>query len=153
MGLVPRTSPHAPWRPYYSFQSMRSLLDELSDGLERGVSSEMLWSPAVELAETDGELKFTVELPGIEEKDVEIEVEKDVLTIRGEKREEHRVEDEKSRYHVWERSYGKFSRSFTLPGSVDAEKISADFKKGVLAIRVPKTAAAKARRIEIVAGK
>jgi HSP20 family protein len=153
MGQVARTPVRAPWRSFYSFEPMRSLLEELTDGLDRGIPSETLWSPAVELAETDGELKFTVELPGMERKHVEIEVEKDVLTIRGEKKEEHMVEDEKRRYHLWERSYGKFSRSFTLPGSVDVEKISADFENGVLAIRVPKTAAAKARRIEIAAGK
>jgi HSP20 family protein len=153
MRLVTRSSPGAPWRPFHSVERLRSLLDELSDGFERGIPSEVPWSPAVEVAETDAELKLTAELPGMDKTDVEIEVEKDVLTIRGEKNEEHEVADEKRRYHVWERSYGKFSRSFTLPGSVDADKIYAEFDRGVLVIRILKKAAAKARRIEIAAGK
>jgi len=73
MGLVARTSTRAPWRPFYSFERVRSLLDELSDGLERDMPSQVFWSPAVELGETDGEQTGTVGVPGKEQKDVEIE--------------------------------------------------------------------------------
>lgn len=69
------------------------------------------------------------------------------MTIRGEKKEEW--EEQKPRYHIWERSYGKFQRSFTLPRSVDPEKIEAEFVNGLLTIRLPKTMEAKARKVEI----
>ena len=113
----------------------------------------MTWMPAVEVVEDDAELKLTAELLGIDPQDVDIQMEENVLTIRGERKEEVEREEGKGerKARIWERSYGQFCRSFTLPSSVDADKIVAEFDKGVLAIHLPKTAEAKGHRIEIQA--
>jgi HSP20 family protein len=105
----------------------------------------------VSVAETGDELIFTAELPGLSENDVSIDIENDVLTISGEKTEE-RTEGEERNYHVWERSYGSFRRSFTLPRAVNTADASAEFENGVLEIRLPKAAESKGRRIEIGKG-
>jgi HSP20 family protein len=113
------------------------------------------WLPAVEITETDGELAMTVELPGLDRKDVHVDLDGDVLTLRGEKREERKEEDEKKHYHLEERSYGAFLRSFVLPPSVVKEKITADYDKGVLTLHLPKTAEVKpaGRKIPVGDGK
>jgi HSP20 family protein len=98
--------------------------------------------PEVDVKENDKEIIIAAELPGIDEKDVELAVQDDVLTLRGTKSEEH--EEEKEDYHLKERHYGSFQRSFRLPPSVDQEKIAADFEKGVLKIVLPKKAGAQA---------
>ena len=103
--------------------------------------------PAVDIAETGDLLTITAELPGVAAKDVDISLEKGVLTIRGEKRFEH--EEKKDDYRRIERSYGSFSRSFALPHEVDADKAKAEFKDGVLTLTLPKAEVSKARRIEI----
>ncbi len=105
-------------------------------GVERG-----LLAPSVELAETDKEIRVTAELPGLDEKDVEVKVVNRVLTIKGEKKEES--EEQRKDYHLSERRYGSFQRSFQLPQGVDAEKIEASFSKGLLTVKLPKTAEAK----------
>ena len=99
--------------------------------------------------ETAEELVLTAELPGLTDDDIEIELENSVLTIRGEKNAERHEGDESKKYHVWERSYGSFQRSFTLPRTVAPDKIEADFEKGVLHVRMPKAPEAKGRRIAI----
>ena len=109
------------------------------------------WLPTVDVAETDDALLLTAEMPGLTEEDVEIELEGNVLTLRGEKKEEYEKEEEKGerRMRIWERRYGKFARSFTVPNTVDAEKIEAEFENGILKIHLPKTLEAKGRRILI----
>ena len=106
--------------------------------------------PAVEIAETPEEFTCTAELPGMQQKDIQLAFEDGVLLVKGEKKQEHEQKEGK-RYHVWERSYGTFERSFTFPSKIDAEKVSAVFKDGVLTVHLPKTADAKvkARMIEI----
>ena len=111
-----------------------------------------IWAPPVSVAETADELIFTAELPGLSEDDVQIEIENDVLTISGEKSEEHTEGEEERNYHLWERTYGSFRRSFTLPRAVRSEQATAEFENGVLEIRLPKSAEAKGRRIEIGKG-
>jgi HSP20 family protein len=106
------------------------------------------WLPAVNVEETKDEMVLTAELPGMRQEDVEIELENNVLTISGNKQSE-REEQEERRYHLWERRWGSFQRSFTLPRTVDAESIEATFQEGVLTIRMPKVPEAKGRRIEI----
>lgn len=105
--------------------------------------------PRVDVSETDQAIELSAELPGIEEKDVELLVQDDVLTIRGEKKLEK--EEKKKNYHMVERQYGSFQRSYELPEIVDREKIAAKFDKGVLTVTLPKTAKAKetARKIQI----
>ncbi|HWL40632.1 MAG TPA: Hsp20/alpha crystallin family protein [Gemmatimonadaceae bacterium] len=110
------------------------------------------WTPAVDVQETESDLRVELELPGIRPEDVEITAENGVLTIRGEKRSE-RKEGEQARYHIVERSYGSFMRTFQLPQGVDEEQIAAEFENGILCLRIPKAALPQARRIQINAGK
>ena len=109
------------------------------------------WIPAVNVEESADELLLTAELPGMPEEDVNVNIENNILTIRGEKREAHEETDDGGRYHVSERRYGSFHRRFTLPWSVDAEAIRADFEDGLLTVRLPKAPEAKSRAIEIAA--
>ena len=104
-------------------------------------------APRVDVTEDDDAYEITAEMPGVEEKDVEVSVRDDRLTLRGEKKTEK--EEKKKDYHMTERSYGSFERSFRLPGNVDAENIKAEFAKGVLTLTLPKTAEAKAKERKI----
>ncbi len=107
------------------------------------------WSPAVDVRETNDELIMLVELPGLDTKEVSVSVEKNVLTISGEKKKMFEEGDDDSKYHVVERYYGRFERSFRLPQTVSADKVDARLKDGVLAISLPKVEAAKPRKIEV----
>lgn len=107
------------------------------------------WVPPVNVAETPDAILVTAELPGVSPDDVEIQVEENVLTIRGEKREEREEEAAERQMHISERIKGAFSRSFTLPRKVDVEGITADFGEGVLKVSVPKAPETRARRIEV----
>ena len=106
-------------------------------------------APAVEISEDDAAWRLTAELPGLSETDVEVVLADDVLTLRGEKKQER--EESGKNFHVSERSYGSFSRSFTLPDGVDREGIGAAFAKGVLTVTLPKKPEAKVaeKRIEV----
>ena len=131
----------------------RSLFDDLPDRMRQmfegmpfdRVAQPLGWMPAMEIVEKDGMLWLSAELPGVDTKDVDISVENGVLTIRGEKKEEHKEGEPDAKFFVWERSYGSFQRSFTLPRYVDAEKIAAKFENGVLTLTLPKTEKAKAQ--------
>lgn len=111
------------------------------------------WSPAVDVQETTDEMRLDVELPGIKADDVELTAENGILTIRGEKRAERKEGEENSRYHVVERSYGSFTRSFQLPKGLDESKIEADYKDGILSVHIPKTALPQPRKIQIGSSK
>jgi HSP20 family protein len=112
------------------------------------------WMPPVEVREWANEVTLTAELAGMDAADVHVQLDGDVLTLRGEKKGERKEGEEGSEYYLVERSYGAFQRSFGLPSSVDPEQIRADFDKGVLTIRMPKTAHARTRGREIpVTGK
>lgn len=106
------------------------------------------WAPPVDVREDAKEIVLEVELPGIKPSDVEVTAENGIITIRGEK-QSTTTEGTEGRYHVVERSYGSFTRSFQLPTGVDERRIDADFMDGLLIIRVPKAALAQPRRIEI----
>lgn len=110
------------------------------------------WAPPVEISETQTEFMVKAELPGMLKKDLSIEYEKGLLTISGEKFEEKKEGDNR-RYHLVERNFGSFNRSFTFPEFVDPEKISAEFKDGILMIHLPKTEEAmkpRGKKIEIL---
>jgi HSP20 family protein len=107
--------------------------------------------PEIDATETDNEMRVTAELPGMEEKDIDVQLSGDLLTIRGEKREE-KTSDEENR-HVSERRYGSFQRTLRVPDSVDSEKISAAVKNGVLTVVMPKSAVAKEKQRKIPIGK
>jgi HSP20 family protein len=105
----------------------------------------------MDVSETEEEFRVRAELPGVSEKDVEVTLDDDVLTIRGEKRFERK--DEKESYHFVERSYGTFQRSVRLPYAVDPERVRASFENGVLTVTLPKTKQQeRARRIQVQAG-
>ena len=137
-----RSPSYSPWR---EFDRLARIFDDVS--LRRNEGE--MWSPPVTVSETSDELLFSMELPGMSEEQVSIEVENDVLTISGEKTEERTEGDEERNFHVWERSYGSFRRSFTLPRAVESANASARFDRGVLEVRLPKSQEAKGRRIEI----
>jgi len=105
------------------------------------------WFPAVELAESDKEFVLAAEIPGMSKEHVDISIEDNVLTLKGEKKFE--TEEEHDRMHIRERRYGKFERSFTLPRNVDAGKIKAEYQDGVVEIHMPKGPDAQGRKIEI----
>ncbi len=104
-------------------------------------------APAVDVVEKDKEFEITVELPGIDEKDIEVKVANGGLTIRGDKKEQK--EEKKKDYYLSERRYGSFERFFSLPDGVDADKIAASFKKGVLTVTLPKTPEAQKQEKKI----
>ena len=106
-----------------------------------------LESARADLAETDSEYEITVELPGIDEKDIELDISEGMLTLNAEKREER--EEKKKNYHLTERSFGSVRRSFRVPEGVDIGKINAGFSKGVLQVTLPKTKEAKAKQRKI----
>ena len=136
-----------PWRDLEEVSNrLARLFDEspLSTGTNGGN-----WIPAVNVEETKDELILSAEFPGMNEDAISIELENNVLTLSGEKSEERTEGDEERRYHLWERRYGSFQRSFTLPRTVNADEIRAEFDRGVLRIRLPKVAQAKSRKIEI----
>ncbi|HEX7240628.1 MAG TPA: Hsp20/alpha crystallin family protein [Longimicrobiaceae bacterium] len=108
------------------------------------------WSPPVDVSESDGELTVVAELPGMRREDVHIDLTDNLLTIRGEKKEEK--ERNEKEMHVFERSYGSFRRSFMLPTPVDEAGVKAEFKNGVLRVTLPKVERATGREIEIEAG-
>jgi len=127
------------------FAVLRREIDGLFDGFLSGFSAP---ARGLDVAENDKEIRITAELPGVEEKDVEVSLSGNGITIRGEKRAEKEEKGEE-RYRL-ERSYGAFRRSFSLPCEVDAGKAAASFKKGVLTVTLPKSAeAAKTKKIAV----
>ncbi|HQU82213.1 MAG TPA: Hsp20/alpha crystallin family protein [Pyrinomonadaceae bacterium] len=139
---------------YDPFRELRSLQDEMnrlflsnySRGSEEGFTSGA-WSPKVDIFENKENLVIEAELPGMKREDVDVSIENNVLTLRGERKFEKK--DEGDNYHRVERSYGSFTRSFTLPQTVTAEGATADFKNGVLRVQLLKREETKARKIEI----
>jgi len=103
--------------------------------------------PAVDLAEKDGAYEITAELPGMEEKDIDVQFSDGMLTIKGEKREEK--QEKKKDYHLSERHFGSFRRSFRVPEGVEPNKITAEFKNGVLSLTLPKSAQTKKKERKI----
>ena len=110
-------------------------------------ASNRPWSPAVDIYETENELVLKADLPDVEQKDIDVRVENQTLTIAGERKFE-KQEDNKG-FHRIERSYGKFVRSFAVPNSFDTEHIGAQYHNGVLSVTLPKKEAAKPRQIKI----
>ena len=129
---------------------LRREIDRLfEDTFGRG-DAMSTWSPAVDVKESDKELRLEVEVPGIKPEEVELTAENGVLMIRGEKKTMERKEgDEESRYHLVERSYGSFIRSFQLPKGLDESKIEASYENGILSIHIPKAALPQPRKIQI----
>jgi HSP20 family protein len=136
------------------FLSLQQEIDRLFDDFTHGFPSfgagsanttKML--PTMDVAETEKEIEITAELPGLEEKDVQINIADNLLTIRGEKKAEKEEKDKN--YRLVERSYGSFERTLELPEGVNPDAIKASIAKGVLRVTVPKPAPAQAKKIEV----
>lgn len=128
--------------------SLRTEMNKLFESFgRRGVAAGRGWVPPLDISETDEDIIVKAEIPGIELKDIDISISGDILTIKGEKKEE---KEEKGRnYHFIERSYGCFSRSVTLPASVKHEQVKAEYKKGILEIALPKSEKVKVKKIPV----
>jgi HSP20 family protein len=131
------------------FFSLRRDIDRLFDDVLGRDGGQTGWAPAVDVRESEDALVLDLELPGVAPEQVEVTAENGILTVRGEKRTERKEGDEKHRWHMVERSYGSFQRSFQLPQGVDEGQIEAHFEDGVLSVRVPKSALPQPRKIEI----
>ena len=105
------------------------------------------WSPTVNISESDKEYKLTAEIPGMSEEDLEIYVDDHKVTLAGTKKQEK--EDEEEDYYHYERSFGRFRRSFSLPCTIDSEHVAATYKEGVLKINLPKTEVGKGKRVKV----
>lgn len=146
--LRPRGRGVSPWRDLDLLEDrMRRLMSGMP--LFEAPTETMGWSPRVDLAEDNGHYVLTAELPGVEPADVDIEVEGNVLTIRGEKKVVGEHEDE--RVQIAERRYGRFERELSLPSAADPENVNAEFHQGVLTVRIAKRPEARGRKIEIQA--
>lgn len=140
------------WRPFRDLVRMQDEMDRIFDEffgrpLVRTEWIEGVWSPSVDISETKDNLVIKADMPGMNREDVKISIHDNILTLRGEKKQEK--EEKEANYHRIERSYGSFCRSFTLPTSVKADKVKASFKDGVLNITLPKTEEAKPKEIPI----
>ena len=136
------------------FLSLQREIDRLFEDFTRGFPSmptlapgNGMLMPSTDVTETDREIEITAELPGLEDKDVQVNLADGVLTIRGEKKAEKEEKDKN--YRLVERSYGSFERSIALPEGVKAEDVKASIAKGVLTVKVPKPAPAQAKKIEV----
>jgi len=139
----PQGSDLSPWR---EFETLSNRLGRL---FEEGNNPSNAWVPAVNVEETADHIVLTAEAPGLTLEDLNVEIENNILTISGEKREEREEGHDNRRYHLWERRYGSFRRSFTLPRTVDSDSVEARFDNGILTIQMPKAAEAKSRKIEV----
>jgi HSP20 family protein len=110
-------------------------------------STMTTWAPAVDIYETENELVLKADLPDMNERDVDIRVENNMLTVRGERKFEQKVKEEN--YLRIERTYGSFSRSFSLPNTISTENIKAEYKNGVLTVEMPKRAESKPKQVKI----
>lgn len=143
------------WEPFRDLLAIQDRMNRIFDESYRGMNRPGeddwalggAWAPLVDIYEREGNIELKAELPGVEPKDVDVRVENNILTLRGERRIDKEVKRES--YHRVERAYGSFSRSFTLPSMVDTEKIKAEFKDGVLHLTLPKKEEAKPRQISI----
>lgn len=143
------------WEPVRELSSLQHEMNRLFNTMFETPSAESAgglrrWTPAMDLVETDEHFVLRADLPGMSQEDISIEVEDRALTVSGERKAEHEVRQEG--FHRVERSFGRFSRSLTLPEGVDPEAVSASFDRGVLEVRVPKPEQRKPRRISIGVG-
>ncbi len=138
------------WDPWREMEDLFNRYSRFSGPSASGGEETMTpaeWAPRADIMENENHFLITLEAPGIRKEDVKVSVEKGVLYISGERKQEK--EEKGKKYHRTERFYGTFSRTFTLPDTVDSEKIKASFKDGLLHLELPKTPKAKPKEIEI----
>jgi len=142
------------WDPFREFSTLqdrmnRLVRDSFGEGREEALSTTS-FAPAVDVYEDEHQITLKIEVPGIEEKDIDVRIENNTLTVHGERKFEK--EEKEENYRRIERQYGSFTRSFTLPTTVDPEKVSANYDKGVLKIALAKKAEAKPKQIKVNVG-
>jgi len=140
------------WEPFRDLMTTQREFDRLfkeafTPFFGEAELSTRTWAPAVDIFETESDIVLKAELPGVNPNDVEIKVEDSTLYLKGERKFEKEVKEES--YHRIERSYGSFARSFSLPNSINAEKVKAEYKDGLLTLTLPKREEAKPRAIKI----
>ncbi len=135
--------------PRRSLTPSRDLFDRFFEDwdLPSLLGADKEWVPAFDISENDKEYVVTAELPGIDIKDVDITISEGILSVKGDKK--HETEEKGEDYHRIERRYGSFHRSFRVPGKVDADKVDASYKDGVLKVLLPKTEGTETKKIEI----
>lgn len=138
------------WDPFHSLASLQEQVNRLFEGNlshDRGQSTLTTWAPTVDIYETGDQLVIKADLPEVAEKDIDVRVENNMLTIRGERKLDQKVKEEN--YLRMERSYGFFTRSFSLPDTVNTEQIHAQYNDGVLTVTLPKRAESKPKQVKI----
>jgi len=137
------------WEPFRGISTLQEQVNRLFENSFNGRSDSSLasWAPAVDVHETENELVVTADIPGMNEKDIDVRVENNMLTISGERKTESNVKDDN--YLRVERTYGSFSRSFSLPNTVNTEGIAAEYNNGVLSVRLPKREETKPRQVKV----
>jgi HSP20 family protein len=136
--------------PFRTISALQEQMNRMfEDTFFRGADEDALttWAPSVDIYETEQELVLRADLPGLEEKDLDVRVENNMLTIRGERHFEKNVKEEN--FLRVERSYGSFSRSFSLPDTVNSDAVKAEYKNGVLTVSLPKREESKPRQVKI----
>jgi len=143
------------WEPFREFSTLQDRMNRLfrdsfgPEGREESLSTTA-FAPLVDVYEDEHNITLKIEVPGIEEKDIDVRIENNTLTVHGERKFEK--EEKEENYRRIERQYGSFTRTFTLPTTVDAEKVSANYDKGVLKIALAKKAEAKPKQIKVHVG-
>ena len=143
------------WDPFREFSTLQNQMNRLfqesfgREGREESLTTTS-FAPAVDVYEDEHNVTLKIEVPGIDEKDIDVRVENNTLTVHGERKFEK--EEKEENYRRIERQYGSFTRSFTLPNTVDSDSIAADYDKGVLKIRLAKKAEAKPKQIKVNVG-
>jgi HSP20 family protein len=138
------------WNPFDELATLRNELDRLSPRFTAPETDEMFasrWAPATDIIETPDALVMKTELPGLTDKDVSVEIENGMITIRGERKHEEETKDKG--YLRVERSYGKFVRTFALPNDVEIDKINATFDNGLLELTIPRKAEARPKTVRL----
>jgi len=142
------------WDPFREFSTLqdrmnRLVRDSFGDGREEALATTS-FAPAVDVYEDEHHVTLKIEVPGVEEKDIDVRIENNTLTVHGERKFEK--EEKEENYRRVERQYGSFTRSFTLPNTVEPDSVTANYDKGVLKIRLAKKAEAKPKQIKVNVG-
>ena len=137
------------WEPLRNFLSLRDNFDGLFENFFGRMPMERqdLWAPTVDIVENNGNIEVKVELPGMNKDDIKVTIKNNMLQLSGERRQEEKTEEKT--FHRIERYFGKFSRTIQLPADIDADKIKAQYKDGVLNITLPKPKSMKPKEIEV----
>src|SRR3989338_9693157 len=139
------------WDPFHELRDLEKGLTRFFDTsyemLPEKISKEATWSPSMDISEDKNQVTIKVDLPGVKQSDIDISVDNNMLTISGQRK--HEEEHKEKKYHSIERFYSSFLRSLPLPAYVDADKVKAQYKEGVLAIHIPKKEGAKAKQIKV----